>query len=71
MWAGTVIAGQTVSFGRFDHLIPDGTEFLSLFLTPISSYHISMSYCENEIYAYSETFSGSIEYKALMLVLKE
>ena len=67
-WSGVVKAGQTVNFGDFTANIPDGKSFFGLFLTPKCTIHISMSYYDNCIFAYSESFTGEIYYDVLMIV---
>lgn len=67
-WSGVVTAGQTVNFGDFTANIPTGKSLFGLFLTPKCTIHISMSYYDNCIFAYSESFSGEIYYDVLMIV---
>lgn len=66
MWSGNVIAGQTVNFGSFN--IPEGKNLIAMFLTPKATLHISMSYYNGNVYAYSETFTGKMEYDVLMIL---
>lgn len=65
-WSGNVIAGQTVNFGAAN--IPEGKSLIAMFLTPRATLHISMSYYNMSIYAYSETFTGEITYDVLMIL---
>lgn len=65
-WNGNVIAGQTVNFGAAN--IPEGKSLIAMFLTPRATLHISMSYYNMSIYAYSETFTGEITYDVLMIL---
>lgn len=65
-WSGNVIAGQTVNFGAAN--IPEGKSLITMFLTPRATLHISMSYYNMSIYAYSETFTGEITYDVLMIL---
>ena len=67
-WSGVVTAGQTVNFGDFTANIPTGKSLFGLFLTPKCTIHISMSYYDNCIFAYSASFSGEIYYDVLMIV---
>ena len=65
-WNGIVTAGQTVSLGTFE--VPKGKSLVCMFLTPLANTHISMSYIGGNVYAYSESYSGSFEYDVLMVV---
>ncbi len=67
-WSGNVAAGQTVSLGSFGHLIPTGKSFVCMFMTPLATLHISLSYFGDNVYAYSENYSGTFEYDVLMVV---
>ena len=67
-WSGNVTAGQTVSLGSFGHLIPTGKRFVCVFMTPLATLHISLSYFGDNVYAYSENYSGTFEYDVLMVV---
>ena len=67
-WYGNAIAGQTVEFGSFS--VPSGYNFVGMLLTPHASLHISMSYLNNHIYAYSETYTGEVHYDVLMILQK-
>lgn len=67
-WCGTVTAGQTVDFGNFFDNIPTGKSLVGLFLTPKCTIHISMSYYDYNVFAYSESYSGEIYYDVLMIV---
>ena len=69
-WYGTVISGQTVDFGSFQDSIPSGYSFVGMFLTPKATVHISMSYYDYNIFAYSENFTGKIYYDALLMLQK-
>ena len=67
-WTGIVTAGQTVSLGSYESNVPSGKSFVSMFLTPIANQHISMSYIDGYVYAYSESYSGAFSYNVLMVV---
>ena len=67
-WSGIVTAGQTVSLGSYESNVPRGKRFVSMFLTPIANQHISMSYIDGYVYAYSESYSGAFNYDVLMVV---
>ena len=67
-WSGIVTAGQTVSLGTYESNVPSGKSFVCMFLTPIANQHISMSYIDGYIYAYSESYSGAFNYDVLMVV---
>lgn len=67
-WGGSVTAGQTVNLGSFTHLIPQGKRFVCMFMTPLANTHVSMSHIGGNVYAYSESYSGSFEYDVLMMV---
>ena len=65
-WSGNVIAGQTVDFGAA--IIPEGKNLIAIFLSPRATVHISMTYYNGHVYAYSETFTGEINYDVLMIL---
>ena len=65
-WHGNVIGGQTVDFGAAN--IPEGKNLIAIFLSPRASVHISMSYYDGHVYAYSETFTGELTYDVLMVL---
>lgn len=65
-WTGNVTAGQTVDFGAA--IIPEGKNLIAIFLSPRATVHISMSYYNGHVYAYSETFTGEITYDVLMIL---
>lgn len=67
-WSGNVTSGQTVSLGSFESLIPTGKSFVCMFMTPIANRHISLSYIDYNVYAYSENYSGGFNYDVLMVV---
>ena len=67
-WSGVVTAGQTVSLGSFESLVPKGKSFTSMFMTPIANLHVSLSYIGYNVYAYSESYSGAFNYDVLMVV---
>ena len=67
-WNGIVTAGQTVSLGSFESNVPTGKSFVGMFMTPIANQHISLSYIDYNIFAYSESYSGSFSYDVLMVV---
>lgn len=67
-WSGNVIGGQTVDFGNYEDSVPSGYNFIGMFLTPKATVHISMSYYNGHVYAYSENFTGDIYYDVLILV---
>ena len=67
-WSGIVTAGQTVSLGSYEPQVPSGKSFVCMFLTPIANQHISMSYIDGNVYAYSESYSGAFNYDVLMVV---
>ena len=67
-WSGIVTAGQTVSLGSYVNQVPSGKSFVGMFLTPIANTHVSLSYIDGNIYAYSENYSGAFNYDALMVV---
>lgn len=66
-WSGHVVGGQSVNFGTIDHIIPVGCSLVGLFLTPRCTVHISISYYNFSIFAYSENYTGDIYYDALIL----
>lgn len=66
-WSGHVVGGQSVNFGTIDHIIPVGCSLVGLFLTPRCTVHISISYYNFSIFAYSESYTGDIYYDALIL----
>lgn len=66
--SGIVTAGQTVSLGSFESLIPTGKSFVCMFMTPIANLHVSLSYIGYNVYAYSESYSGAFNYDVLMVV---
>ena len=65
-WHGNVIGGQTVDFGAAT--IPEGKNLIAIFLSPRATVHISMSYYNGHVYAYSEPFTGEINYDVLMIL---
>ena len=67
-WGGNVTAGQTVNAGSFESNIPKGKSFVCMFMTPLANTHVSLSYLGRNVYAYSESYSGSFEYDVLMVV---
>lgn len=67
-WGGNVTAGQTVNVGSFESNIPKGKSFVCMFMTPLANTHVSLSYLGRNVYAYSESYSGSFEYDVLMVV---
>ena len=67
-WPGIVTSGQTVSLGSFASQVPTGKSFVCMFMTPIANLHISLSYIDGNIYAYSENYSGGFNYDVLMVV---
>ena len=69
-WTGTVIGGQIVNFGGFREHIPIGYNFIGMLLTPQCTVHITMSYYDYHVYAYSESFTGEIYYDALLILRK-
>lgn len=69
-WTGTVIGGQIVNFGSFHEHIPAGYNFIGMLLTPQCTVHITMSYYDYHVYAYSENFTGEIYYDALLVLRK-
>ena len=69
-WTGTVIGGQVVNFGSFQKHIPAGYNFVGMLLTPQCTVHITMSYYDYHVYAYSESFTGEIYYDALLVFRK-
>ena len=66
VWSGMAVAGQVSNMGTFS--IPDGAQTMfGLLLTPRTSTHISMGWNGQNVFAYSETYSGEFYYDALML----
>lgn len=65
-WSGNVIGGQTVDFGAA--IIPEGKKLIAIFLSPRATVHISMAYYNGHVYAYSETFTGEMNYDVLMIL---
>lgn len=65
-WHGNVTAGQTADLGVAS--IPEGKDLIAIFLNPRANLHISMSYLDGHVYAYSETFTGEINYDVLMIL---
>lgn len=66
-WGIDVTAGA-ISKIKFN--VPDGYVLAGLFLTPQTSRHITMSYIDDYIYAYSEDYTGILYYDALMILWK-
>lgn len=65
-WYGNVTAGQTVDLGVAS--IPEGKDLIAIFLSPRATVHISMTYYNGHVYAYSETFTGEFTYDVLMIL---
>lgn len=65
-WHGNVTAGQTADLGVAS--IPEGKDLIAIFLNPRANLHISMSYLDGHVYAYSETFTGELTYDVLMVL---
>lgn len=65
--SGSVVAGTTADFGSFANAVPESATVIGVFLTPLANVHISMTYYNGHIYAYSETYTGRVYYDFLLI----
>lgn len=68
MLTGTVEAGKVTTFGSFMDNVPPNTKVIGAFFAPLSTVHISITRYGDQVFAYSETYTGQIYYDALFLV---
>ena len=65
-WTGTVAAGQVTLLGTA--LAPEGHDIVALFFSPLSNVHIAMFRQGDNVYAWSENYTGDFVYDVLMLI---
>ena len=65
-WTGTVVAGQVTLLGSA--LAPEGHDIVALFFSPLSNVHIAMFRQGDNVYAWSENYTGEFVYDVLMLI---
>lgn len=65
-WTGTVVAGQVTLLGTA--LAPEGHDIVALFFSPLVNVHIAMFRQGDNVYAWSENYTGEFVYDALMLI---